>query len=90
MLKALDVAATITSKAIISLAVYFGRRGGMRGLGKHLESGIRNMMSSEGAGAHHMENGLDKLGKWLASSGVACHWGPCPCSAEHSRAAASW
>lgn len=39
----------------------------MRGLGTHLESGMRNMMSGEGAGAHHMENGLDKLGKWLAS-----------------------
>lgn len=67
MLKALDVAATVTSTAIISLAFYFGIRGGMRGLGKHLEGGMRNMMLGEGAGAHHMENGLDKLGKWLAS-----------------------
>lgn len=67
MLKALDAAATVTSTAIISLAFYFGIRGSMRGLGTHLESGMRNMMSGEGAGAHRMENGLDKLGKWLAS-----------------------
>ena len=67
VLKVIEVTSTTVSTTVFSLALYFGFRHGMRDLGRHLESGMKNMMSGRGLGAEHLEAGLDKLGKWLST-----------------------
>ena len=69
VLKSLHVAAITVSTTVMSLAAYFGFRHGLRDLGRHVESGMKNMMSGRGAGAEHLEAGLDKLGKWRSGKG---------------------
>lgn len=62
MLKAVDVTAVTVSTTVVSLAAYFGFRHGMRelgrnieGMGRHLEMGMRHMMSGRGSGAEHIK-----------------------------------